>query len=320
MDGGNFVANSPRMANDTTGTTEQGSAILELLRHIGMDLLIVLKILAILAAAWLVERVMYLVLRRGYAKRKARGRDEFTQYRFLRNAVRTVVVMCAFFAVVYTIPSLRSFAFTLFAGAGLLVAILGFAAQKAFSDIISGVFIVSFKPFRVSDVIQVGQQGLFGVVEDINLRHTTIITFENRRVVIPNSIIGEERIVNSSIRDESICQFVEIPVAVDADIDQARRIMQEEAMAHPLQIDKRSAEEIAAGEPEVAVRVVDVKDGQVVLRAYVWAADPVSARLMRYDLNERFLKRFANAGIPLYVPVRHFMQHHPYRAHGHPTE
>ncbi|MCB0765024.1 MAG: mechanosensitive ion channel family protein, partial [Flavobacteriales bacterium] len=121
---------------------EERGWFLEFLHALGMDLLIALKILAILAAAWLVERLIYLALRRGYAKRKARGREEFTQYRFMRNAVRTVVVICAFVAVVYTIPALRSFAFTLFAGAGLLVAIIGFAAQKAFSNIISGIFIV----------------------------------------------------------------------------------------------------------------------------------------------------------------------------------
>lgn len=294
---------------------EESGALVSFLRALGMDLLILLKIGAIIAAAWLVERIIYLILRRGYARRKAKGRDEFTQYRFLRNAVRTVVVVCAFFAVVYAIPSLRSFAFTLFAGAGLLVAILGFAAQKAFSDIISGIFIVAFKPFRVGDVIQVGQQGLFGTVEDINLRHTTILTFENRRVVIPNSIIGEERIVNSSIKEEATCQYVEIPVAVDADISKARKIMQSECMDHPVQFDKRSNAEKAAGEPEVPVRLVDIRDGMVTLRAYVWAADPVNARLMRYELYERILHQFLKEHIPVAVPMRHLVQQNPYRSH-----
>lgn len=292
-------------------SAEETGAFVAFLRVIGMDLLILLKIAGVIAAAWLVERIMYLILRRGYARRKAKGRDEFTQYRFLRNAVRTVVVVAAFFGVIYTIPSLRSFAFTLFAGAGLLVAILGFAAQKAFGDIISGIFIVSFKPFLVGDVIQVGQQGLFGTVEDINLRHTTILTFENRRVVIPNAIIGEERIVNSSIKEEATCQFVEIPVAVGVDIDKAKRIIQQESKAHPSQFDKRTPEERAAGEPEVAVRVVEIKDGVVTLRAYVWASDPVTARLMRYDLNEAILKRFSKEHIAVAIPVRHFLQQHP---------
>ncbi|HNR53763.1 MAG TPA: mechanosensitive ion channel [Flavobacteriales bacterium] len=295
---------------------EEPGTIVTFLRVLGMDLLILLKIIAIIGAAWLVERIMRLILKRGYARRKAKGRDEFTQYRFLRNAVRTVVVVAAFFAVIYSIPSLRSFAFTLFAGAGLLVAILGFAAQKAFSDIISGIFIVAFKPFRVGDVIQVGQQGLFGTVEDINLRHTTILTFENRRVVIPNSIIGEERIVNSSIREEATCQFVEVPVAIDVDIDRVKRIMQEEAKAHPSQFDKRSPEERAAGEPEVAVRVIDIKDGTLLIRAYVWAPDPVSARMMRYDLNERILKRFKADGIAVALPIHHLVQRNPFALAG----
>ena len=291
---------------------EEPGRIVELLHTLGMDLLLLLKIIAILGAAWLVERLIYLILRRGYARGKAKGRNEFTQYRFLRNAVRTVVVISAFFAIVYAVPSLRSFAFTLFAGAGILVAILGFAAQKAFSDIISGIFIVAFKPFRVGDVIQAGSQGFFGMVEDINLRHTTLVTFENRRVVIPNSILSEERIVNSSIRDEATCQYVEIPIAIDADIDLARKIIQEEAMAHDHQIDRRTPEEKKAGEPEVHVRVVEVSNGFILMRAYVWAMDPVLARMMKYDLQERILKRFASIHLPIAVPFAHYVSQNPY--------
>ncbi|MEZ4806021.1 MAG: mechanosensitive ion channel family protein [Flavobacteriales bacterium] len=299
---------------------EERGWFLEFLHALGMDLLIALKILAILAAAWLVERLIYLALRRGYAKRKARGREEFTQYRFMRNAVRTVVVICAFVAVVYTIPALRSFAFTLFAGAGLLVAIIGFAAQKAFSNIISGIFIVAFKPFRVGDVIQAGEQGFFGTVEDINLRHTTLVTFENRRVVIPNSILSEERIVNSSIREEATCQYVEVPIAIDADVQQAKRIIMEECLLHPSQFDHRTPEEVVAGEAEVAVRLVNIAEGQLTMRAYVWAKDPVTARIMRYDLNERILQRFAEAGVPVGVPVGHYIQHNPFTSAAHGNE
>ncbi len=287
----------------------------ELLHELGLDLLLLLKIIGIVAAAWIVERLVYFALRRGYARAKAQGREEITRYRFLRNAVRTVMVILAFFAIVYTIPSLRSFAFTLFAGAGLLVAILGFAAQKAFSDIISGIFIVAFKPFRVGDIIQVGQQGLFGTVEDINLRHTTLLTFENRRVVIPNAIIGEERIVNSSIREEETCQYVEIPVAPDADLELAKRIIRSEAMAHGDHMDRRTPEEKAANEPVVPVRLVDVSNGILLLRAYVWVRDPVTARLLRYDLYERVVKRFQAEGVPLSVPVRRLMDQHPF-GHG----
>lgn len=282
------------------------SGFMEMLHHLGMDLLLLLKIMIILAAAWLVERLIYFALRRGYAKAKAQGREEMTRYRFLRNAVRTVVVISAGLAIVYTVPSLRSFAFTLFAGAGLLVAILGFAAQKAFSDIISGIFIVAFKPFRVGDVIQTGTgaDGISGTVEDINLRHTTLLTSENRRAVVPNSIIGEERIINSSIRDEATCEFVEMPVSYEADLDLAMHILATECVAHPLRLDRRMPEEKAAGHPIVAVRLVRVQDGVCLLRAYVWARDPVNARVMHYELNKRIVQRFVRERVPLAVSAR----------------
>lgn len=287
---------------------KEHSGFVEMLLHLGMDLLLLLKIAAIIAAAWLVERLIYFALRRGYARAKAQGREEMTRYRFFRNGVRTLVVILAMIAIIYTIPSLRAFAFTLFAGAGLLVAILGFAAQKAFSDIISGIFIVAFKPFRVGDIIQAGEQGLTGTVEDINLRHTVLLTFENRRVVIPNSIIGEERIVNSSIKDETTCQFIEMPVAIDTDLELALYLMKEECLAHPAHIDRRTAAELEAGDPEVPVRVVHIQDGVVTLRAYSWAKDPVTARLMQYDLNKRLLQRFAKEGVRVAVPVRRLLQ------------
>jgi small conductance mechanosensitive channel len=149
-----------------------------LMQGFGMDLLLLLKVIAILFAAWFVERLIYFALRRGYAKAKAQGREEMTRYRFFRNGVRTMMVILALIAIIYTIPSLRSLALTLFAGAGIIAVVIGFAAQKAFSDIISGAFIVAFKPFRVGDFIQAGETGIFGTVEDINLRHTTILTLK----------------------------------------------------------------------------------------------------------------------------------------------
>ena len=145
---------------------EESSKFEHMMHGLGMDLLTVLKVVAILFAAWFVERLIYFALRRGYAKDKAHGREEMTRYRFFRNGVRTLMVILAGIAIIYSIPSLRAFAFTLFAGAGILAVILGFAAQKAFSDIISGIFIVAFKPFRVGDMIQAGESGAFGTVED----------------------------------------------------------------------------------------------------------------------------------------------------------
>ncbi|MDZ7777461.1 MAG: mechanosensitive ion channel [Bacteroidales bacterium] len=72
-----------------------------------------------------------------------------------------------------------------------------------------------------------------GTVEDITLRHTVIRNFENRRIIVPNSVISSETIINSNIIEDKVCNFVEISISYDSDVDKAMALMQEEAMSHP---------------------------------------------------------------------------------------
>lgn len=124
-----------------------------------------------------------------------------TNFSFLKNAIPFLVFSIATFFIFYKIPFLKSLGTALFAGAGILAAIVGFASQKAFANIISGVFILMFKPFRVGDTLEISS-GKKGVVEEITLRHTVIRDYENRRVIVPNSQISDDVLINSSISDD----------------------------------------------------------------------------------------------------------------------
>lgn len=274
----------------------------ELLSELGVNALLLMKVALIVAGAFVAERLIRKLLRRAFL-RSEKGYEDRTRYRFLRNATRFMVGTLAFTAIVYSIPSFKHLAVTLFAGAGILVAILGLATQRAFSNIISGIFIVSFKPFRVGDVIKVGAIES-GVVEDITLRHTVIVTFENRRVIIPNAVISDDVIVNSSITDEATCEFVEMRVSYESDLDRAMAVMQEECAAHADCVDKRTPEETKNGQPQVLVRVIRLEESAVIVRAYVWAKEPISARMMHYDLNRNLKLRFDSEGICIPYPQR----------------
>jgi small-conductance mechanosensitive channel len=163
---------------------------------------------------------------------------------------------------------------------------------------------VAFKPFRVGDFIQAGETGIFGTVEDINLRHTTILTFENRRLVIPNSILSEDRIINSSIKDESTCEFVEFELALHADVGLAISLLQHQALLHPDRVQGPDVTNMEKPGEAITVRVTKINEGAVTLRMYVWAKDPVTARRMHYDLNEAMLEIFNANNIPFALPIR----------------
>jgi len=226
-----------------------------------------------------------------------------TRYKFLRNAVSFVVFMLAITLIFYTIPELRTIGITLFAGAGIFAAIIGFASQEAFSNIISGIFIVIFKPFRVGDNIKIGELH-HGTVEDITLRHTIINNFENRRIVIPNTVISGQTIINSTIEDERVCSFIEFGISYDSDLDNTIRIIRDEAEKHIFCIDNRSQEEIESGLPKVIVRALGFGDSAINLRAYAWANTSREGFVMKCDLFESLKKRFDAEDIEIPYPHR----------------
>ncbi|MCB0535628.1 MAG: mechanosensitive ion channel family protein [Saprospiraceae bacterium] len=237
-------------------------------------------------------------------------RNDPTNYVFLRHAITGIIYIVGFSSAVYSVPSLRAVANSLLAGAGILAVAIGFASQHALSNIISGVFIVIFKPFGVNDRLRF-QNGLQGVVEDITLRHVVIRDFENRRILIPNSVISEEIIINADFGDDTICKLLEIDISYDSDIDLARAIMQEEALRHPLQIDGRTPEQIEAGRPEILVRVIALGEYYIRMRAYIWTRNNAEAFELGCDLMETVKKRFDREGIEIPFPYRTIVQKEP---------
>ena len=211
--------------------------------------------------------------------------------------------MVALIIIFLAIPELESVGLGLFASAGVFAAILGFASQAAFSNIIGGIFIVIFKPFRVEDIIKVSNL-YHGTVEDINLRHTVIRDFENRRLIIPNSVIGNETIQNFNIVDSRIKNFIPFGISYDSNIDLAIKIIQEEAMAHRNYIDNRSEEERESNMPPVLVRLIEYGESSINLRAQVWSEDPVKAFDLKCDIYMSVKARFDKEGIEIPFPHR----------------
>jgi small conductance mechanosensitive channel len=255
-----------------------------------------------LVGAFIVNRVFIWSINR-HLNKMDRFSAETTSLKFMRNTSRALVWTAAAVIIILLIPKLRSVAITIFAGAGLLVAIIGFAAQAALGNIISGIFIVMFKPFRVGDIIKAGNNGK-GIVVDITLRHTVLRDFENKRIIIPNSLISSETVINESINDVRACKFIFVGISYDSDMDLAMKIMQEEASNHPNCIDVRTDEEIDAGEPKVGVRIIRLDEYSVVIRVAPWAADTLSGFDLETDLNYSIKKRFDAEGIEIPFPYR----------------
>lgn len=258
---------------------------------------------AVFAVTILVERIISFILRRVIGKAISKVGAAPTNFIFFSYLISGIIYLGGFIVVIYTIPPLRSIAASLFAGAGILAAIIGFASQQAIANVVSGIFIVISKPFKVGDRVDIGVN-YEGYVEDITLRHTVIRNFENRKIIIPNSIINSEYIINSSVDKDMICRHIEFNISYNSSIDLAMDIIRDEAEKHPETEDHRTEEEQAMGLPKVTVRVVELGEYYVKLRAWVWAKDSPSSFHIYTDMRKSVKERFEKEGIEIPFPVR----------------
>lgn len=245
------------------------------------------------------------VFRRIFKKFMERSSEDLnadiTNYKFISHSISAIIYILGFGIAIYFVPFLRSLANSLLAGAGIVTVAVGFASQQALSNIISGVFIILFKPYRVNDRLIV-QSTLSGIVEDISLRHTVIRDFENNRIIIPNSVMSNEVVINSNFEDEKVCRKINIGIGYGADIREAKRVMLDEVLKHPNVIDNRSDQDKIDGVDKVVIRVIALGDSSITLRALVWAANAKDGYSMECDLLEAIKLRFDQENIEIPYP------------------
>jgi small-conductance mechanosensitive channel len=258
--------------------------------------------IAILVTTIIVAYLVNRFFRRFILRSTSIMQNDPTNYLFLRHTIMGIIYIVGFGIAIFMMPSMRALASSLLAGAGILAVAVGFASQHALGNVVSGIFIVIFKPFRVHDRLKIND--LFGIVEDITLRHTVIRDLENKRIIIPNTLISNEIIINSDFGDDKICKWIEVGISYDSDLVKAKEIMREEILAHPLLLDNRSQEQIEQGDVLVPVKVVGLGDSSINLKGWAWAKDSVDAFNMACDLFESIKLRFDAEGIEIPFPHR----------------
>ncbi|MGC9515509.1 mechanosensitive ion channel family protein [Methanocrinis sp.] len=299
---------SSEVPSQLTGKGDQSAltTIIDYLNSaLGIDLVsiarIFLEVVVILVATYLtaviVRRAITVHLPKVIGTGKA-GFDVETEITFrtlISRLLVAVIYIAGFLLVVSRIPTLNTLAVTLLAGAGVAGIAIGFAAQDSLSNVISGLFLAVFHPFRVGDFIDFN--GEYGQIEDLTLRHTTIKTWDGRRIFVPNSIMGNQPIINWSITDPVITYPVTVGIAYGANIDRAREIMIEVAKRHPLVLKNH----------DIAVRVTELGDFAVNLRLGIDVPNRDVAWTTACEIREAIKKGFDKEGIEIPFPYRNLI-------------
>lgn len=236
-------------------------------------------------------------------QRKIDAKTDATGTRFLSYVAIYSIYLVGLLIGLLAFPAFHSISQTALGGAGVLALIAGVASQEALSNLVGGVFIIAFKPFKIGDVIKVTDT-MEGTVVDITLRHTVMRNSGNKMIVIPNAIINKEKLVNYTLGDLKCCEHIEIGISYDSDIALAKRIMREECENHPLIYDNRSRSDIKQDKPMVRTALIKLDDSSMILRAWTWTKDYGDSFTLKYDVLENIKSRFDQEGIEIPFPYR----------------
>ena len=184
---------------------------------------ILLAVVILLVGIWLANRIYNLVV--GISKKYDKLDD--TLFRFLGSVARYIVLAFVFIAILNRFGVQTASIVALLGAAGLAV---GLALQGAMSNLAAGLMLLIFRPYKVGDFIDAA--GRFGNVTEIDMFTTMLQTFDNQHIIIPNSQIWGEQIINHShhaVRGVDM----HFGIAYDENIDAARKVIDDVLANHP---------------------------------------------------------------------------------------
>ncbi|WP_242528316.1 mechanosensitive ion channel family protein [Novosphingobium sp. PY1] len=236
------------------------------------------------ALSWLLRRAVVTLIDHDPNERIDRMTISFIQH--LATFVMWIVLALLFS---HLVPSLNKLTTSLLAGVSIVSVVVGFAAQSTLGNLVSGISLVIYKPFRRGDRLQLtAPTGLeTGIVEELSLGYTVLRTFDNRRIVLSNGTIANQIMINLSSVDLKVMMSLTISIGYASDIDKARQIVLDLAQAH------EGVKEV------VGCPVINLGGSSVDLSLRAWCPDAATSKSVEYDLLEQIKKRFDEAGIEI---------------------
>jgi small conductance mechanosensitive channel len=168
------------------------------------------------------------LIRRGVEKILEHKNVDNTVISFVASLVYGLVILVAFIAAISHLGFNTSSLVAIVGAAGLAI---GLALQGSLSNFASGILLISLKPFKSGDFVEVS--GTAGVVEEVNIFSTQLRTGDNKTVIIPNGSITSGTITNYSRKPTRRIDLV-IGVSYDADLAQTRDILTQVVSSHEL--------------------------------------------------------------------------------------
>lgn len=209
---------------------------------------------AIILITWLLARLVAFLARRFFSSRVSSS--------LLLSVVVHVFSIPVFLLGIYVVlqvAGLTRLAITVLGGTGIVGIIVGFAFRDIAENFLASILLSIRNPFRTGDLIEV--DGNVGIVQNLNIRSTVLLTLDGNYVQIPNAIVFKSTIKNYSSTSSRRADFA-VGISYDSSTTKAQSLVSQVLKQHPAVLDT----------PEPLVLVEQLGSATVDLRVYYWFA------------------------------------------------
>ncbi|RCW61980.1 mechanosensitive ion channel family protein [Halanaerobium sp. ST460_2HS_T2] len=248
-----------------------------IIANYGMKLL--LAIILLIVGLWLIKFIVRLL------EKNVQGRFDRTLTSFLMSITKAVLMILLFISIASTM-GIEVTSFVAVLGAASFA--VGLALQGSLSNFAGGVLLLIFRPFTAGDTIEVA--GHKGKVQEIQILYTIMTTFDNKKIMIPNSNISNNSVTNFSAMDKRRVDLT-FGIGYDDDFHEAISLLKDLAARHDLILD----------DPEPIIRVAEHAGSSINIDCKVWVKGPDYWTVF-YDMHENVKDAFDEAGIGIPYP------------------
>jgi small-conductance mechanosensitive channel len=207
-----------------------------------------------------------------------------TTFSFLLRVIVALVALVGAWSVLSIFPVTEEVARAFLASSAVLALIAGLALTTPLGNLGSGVLLAFTQPVRLGDRITIGEHT--GVVDEISLSYTALVTDEGRHVFVPNQTMVSTMLVNRSVGDPRRIVSIQLPVGIQAPLAEARRVTAEAASTVP-----------GGDRLTLTVQVGEVCEKTVWLNVVGYAPPGADIPTIASDIREGALAALGEAGL-----------------------
>ncbi len=253
---------------------------------VGQYNLRIISLLGVLLIALMTKVILLLIKKSLFRKSKIKGFDEGNSYA-LYQIIKYVIWVVAFGFMLETIGVKVTI---LIAGSAALLVGIGLGLQQTFNDVLSGIILLSERTIKIEDILEI--DGEIVKMQEIGLRTSKGLTTDDISIIIPNSLITTNKVINWSHQTKKTRFRIDVGVSYGSDVELVIKILEESAFEHPDNTKKELTE----------ARLVNFGNSSLDFQILFYSKNIFSSNRVKSDIRRTINRKFIQNNITIPFP------------------